>query len=133
MQVAYRSYPAKLKLATLDARRPSAITFQRNGRTTDVASYLKELYCVTLQHPDWPCVKTSTGACIPLELCRYSVRGTSSTAFVWSTVRCRYMLFVSSTCFGGMSCVHCNLRVRQYVQCVVLGGGVGARQNGCQT
>lgn len=44
-------------------------SFDIEGRPTSIAQYWRDTYNVSLRHPEWPCVRVSKNAWIPIELC----------------------------------------------------------------
>lgn len=44
-------------------------TFEAEGRPISIAQYWRDTYNVSLRHPEWPCVRVSKNAWIPIELC----------------------------------------------------------------
>lgn len=52
-------------------RKPaSSQTFELDGQTVSIAEYWSRQYNVRLRHPEWPCVRVTKNAWIPIECCQ---------------------------------------------------------------
>lgn len=51
----------------------SDIRFQKDGQETDVVTYFKNQYNITLKYPSLPCVTVLNKTHIPIELCQVDV------------------------------------------------------------
>ncbi|SCZ91253.1 BZ3500_MvSof-1268-A1-R1_Chr1-2g01288 [Microbotryum saponariae] len=62
--------PMIRKIRELTRQNAQDSKFQNDeGKTTDVAEYFRNHYNIRLQHPEWPCVKISSVALYPIEIC----------------------------------------------------------------